>query len=171
MQSANIRTHVVNAIRLHYDAIMEMTGVMSDDAPAQPRESNAADAAGVAVSIACGIHCILTPILLLALPSLGEAFHAPIVHRVIAVLVTGIAAYALWRGYRRHGHALPVIIGSVGVLTIWSALFIPHEAHDHDHFHLPMGTIVTILGSLLLITGHILNIKNCRAGCCHNHAA
>ena len=134
-------------------------------------EANTADAAGVALSIACGIHCLLTPILLLSLPSLGEAFHNPIVHRVIAIGVTSVAAFALWRGYRRHKHLLPLAIGAAGVLMIWGALAIPHATHDHDHFHLPAGTFVTMIGSLLMITGHILNIRNCRTGCCHNHAA
>jgi hypothetical protein len=134
-------------------------------APA-PVAGNVADAAGVALSIACGVHCLLTPILLIALPALGEAFHRPIVHRVIAIGVTVIAAYALWRGYRRHGHLLPMALGFAGVLTIWAAAFLPHHAHAHDHFHLPAGTIVTMLGSLMLITGHLLNIRTCRAGCC-----
>ncbi len=142
---------------------------MSEQPNARP-ESNPADAAGVALSIACGIHCLLTPILLLALPSVGEAFHNPMVHRLIAMGVTSIAAFALWRGYRRHKHLLPLIIGAAGVLMIWGALFVPHQTHDHDHFHLPAGTIMTIIGSALMITGHIINIRNCRTGCCHNHA-
>lgn len=121
-----------------------------------------ADAAGVAVSLACGIHCLLTPILLLALPTLGEAFHRPIVHRLIAVAVTAIAAWALWRGYRRHGHRLPLAIGMTGLAAVWAALFMPHEAHDHDHFHLPTGTIITMVGSAMLIAGHLLNIRACR---------
>jgi hypothetical protein len=139
--------------------------------PQNAGAASTADKAGVALSIACGVHCMLTPVLLLALPSLGEAFHNPIIHKLIALGVTGIASFALWRGYRRHGHLLPLVLGSVGVLTVWAALAIPHEAHDHDHFHLPMGTIVTMIGSAFLIAGHLLNIRNCRAGCCHNHAA
>lgn len=127
-----------------------------------PVTGASADAAGVAVSLACGIHCLLTPILLLVLPSLGEAFHHPFVHRAIAVVVTGIAAWALWRGYRRHGHRLPLTAGLIGLTAIWAALFLPHEAHAHEHFHLPVGTVVTMFGSLLLITGHLLNIRACR---------
>lgn len=143
------------------------------DAPAveAPSGGNGADAAGVAVSLACGIHCLLTPILLLFLPTLGEAFHRPIVHRVIAVAVTAIAAWALWRGYRRHGHVTPLVFGLVGLSAIWSALFMPHDAHAHEHFHIPAGTLITMFGSALLIVGHVLNIRNCRAGCCHNHVA
>lgn len=133
------------------------------------RETSTADAAGVALSLACGVHCLLTPILLLVLPSLGEAFHNPIVHKGIAIGVTAVAAFALWRGYRRHRHALPLVLGTIGVLTVWGALAIPHETHDHDHFHLPAGTIVTLIGSGFLIAGHLLNIRNCRVGCCHNH--
>ncbi|HRK31299.1 MAG TPA: MerC domain-containing protein [Tepidisphaeraceae bacterium] len=136
-----------------------------------PTETSTADKAGVALSVACGVHCLLTPVLLLALPAVGEAFHNPIIHKLIALGVTGIASYALWRGYRRHGHLLPLIIGSVGVIAVWAALAVPHETHDHDHFHLPLGTIITMAGSALLITGHILNIRNCRAGCCHHHGA
>jgi hypothetical protein len=132
--------------------------------------SRSADAAGVAVSLACGVHCLLTPILLVFLPSLGEAFHTPIVHQSIAVVVTGIAAWALYRGYRRHRHVAPLVLGLIGLLAIWAALFVPHEAHDHDHFHLPVGTIVTMLGSALLIVGHILNIRACRCTHCATHA-
>lgn len=134
------------------------------------RHASPADAAGVTLSLVCGIHCLLTPILLLFLPAIGEAFHAPIVHQVIAVAVTGIAAFALWRGYRRHHHMVPLILGAIGILIVWSALFLPHEAHDHDHFHLPTGTIVTMIGSVMLITGHLINIRDCRRACCGEHA-
>jgi hypothetical protein len=130
-----------------------------------------ADQAGVIVSIACGIHCLLTPILLLALPALGEAFHNPLIHRAIAVAVLGIAAFALYRGYRRHHHVSPLVFGLAGVAAVWAALFVPHAAHDHDHFRLPIGTIVTMLGSALLITGHVLNIRagRCTKCACHAH--
>lgn len=141
----------------------------ADDAvtrAARPAEDagNAADAAGVAVSLACGIHCLLTPILLLFLPTLGEAFHRPVVHRTIALAVTAIAAWALWRGYRRHGHATPLAFGLAGLAAVWTALLLPHDAHAHEHFHIPAGTLITMLGSVLLITGHVLNIRACR--CC-----
>lgn len=142
-----------------------LDGSQSSPAPVAPTAGAAADAAGVAVSLACGIHCLLTPVLLLFLPALGEAFHAPIVHRVIAVAVTAIAAWALWRGFRRHHHVAPLVIGSIGLLAIWTALFMPHEAHAHDHFHLPTGTIVTMIGSLMLITAHLLNIRAARCRC------
>src|SRR5262245_4353707 len=116
-----------------------------------PRLTSPADAAGVTLSLLCGIHCLLTPILLLFLPALGEAFHQPIVHQAIAVGVTGIAAFALWRGYRRHHRPLPLIIGSIGVLTVWyAALFIPHDVHAHEHFKVPLGTVVTMIGSAML---------------------
>ena len=131
--------------------------------------SSAADGAGVVLSVACGIHCLLTPILLLALPSLGEAFHNPLVHKLIAVGVTIIAVPTLWRGYTRHRNVLPLILGFLGMLAVWSALLIPHDAKAHERFHLPAGTIITIIGSVLLISGHVLNIRNCRSGCCHRH--
>jgi hypothetical protein len=130
-----------------------------------------ADAAGVFVSLACGIHCLLTPVLLVALPSLGEAFHQPIVHRVIAVMVTAIAAWALWRGFRRHHHRAPLVFGLIGLGLVWSALFLPHDAHAHEDFHLPTGTIITMIGSALLVTGHVLNVRasRCTRCACHAH--
>ncbi|MCS7032967.1 MAG: MerC domain-containing protein [Phycisphaerae bacterium] len=133
------------------------------------RDSSAVDAAGVAVSLACGIHCILTPVLLLMLPTLGEAFHSPIVHRVLAVVVTAVASFALYRGYRRHGHWLPITMGSAGGILVWTAVFLPHAAADHEQFQLPLGSILTMIGSALLISSHVINLRNCRSGCCHRH--
>ena len=62
----------------------ESSNIRPTDYTVSTLRANTADTAGVALSIACGIHCLLTPILLLSLPNLGEAFHTPIVHRVIA---------------------------------------------------------------------------------------
>ncbi len=85
--------------------------------PARPSlRSRAADLIGVGLSLACLVHCLALPLLLLAAPalsawlSLPESFHA-----VILLLAAPAAALALADGRRHHGHRYPVAAALVGL--------------------------------------------------------
>jgi hypothetical protein len=119
------------------------------------------DRCGVTVSGLCGIHCVALVALAVFQPIAtwggqhGAFFHALEISLILAA--TGLAAIALVSGYRHHGHAKPVSIGVVGLLTLWAV----STTALHDYAYAPL---FTALGGLMLVVAHKWNIK-CR--CAH----
>ncbi|MCC2977093.1 MerC domain-containing protein [Sphingomonas sp. PL-96] len=107
------------------------------------------DTAAIAGSVLCAIHCLLLPLVLAATPILsrwldfGEGFH-------LGVLLFAVptSAVALIGGWRRHAAASPLALGTLGLLLMMSALRMPDPADE---------TLLTVLGSGLLASAHLLN--------------
>lgn len=126
------------------------------------------DKFGIFLSSLCAVHCLLTPFLVLAIPWLAEKFENPWVHIVLALFVVPVGLYALWSGYRHHRRKYILVLGLIGLALVTSAtLELPfsfdiglhaHDEHAHDFTH----EIVTIVGSLFLLSAHILNLRSCR---------
>ena len=85
------------------------------------------DRYAIALSLLCGVHCFLTPILLLAMPTLGRAFGDARVHWGMALLVLPLATWAIGRGYRRHRRTVVPVLGAVGAVLVVGGLFV-HSA-------------------------------------------
>lgn len=124
-------------------------------------KTDAWDKLGIFLSGLCAIHCLLTPILLIALPVFGEMFESEWVHGLMAVFILPIGLYAFWSGYKHHRQTKVFALGVAGLLFIVSELVLPHEIiHDVGHH------VFTVIGSTLLITAHYLNRRACL---CHRH--
>lgn len=119
------------------------------------------DKMGIFLSGVCTIHCLVTPLLALALPALGEAFEAEWVHILMALFILPVGLFAFWSGYKHHKQMRVLGLGIAGLAVIVAALLLPHEIVDQVGHHTP-----TIIGSMLLITAHILNRRACL---CHQH--
>ena len=119
-----------------------------------------ADRLGIIASAVCFVHCILTPIVLSLsavwahyLPS-EERFH-----RVFAVLVASIGCFAVINGYRRHRRSRVLVLMSAGLSLIFSGAFLGNHLRSHHS-----EIVVTMMGSSLLISAHLMNhtfCKNC----------
>jgi uncharacterized membrane protein YfcA len=116
------------------------------------------DRLGIWASVACAIHCLLTPLLLSfsavfvrLLPG-EEAFH-----RKLAVIVASTAALALFYGFRKHRRVRVLLLMGAGLSLIIGTAWWGHLFPNH---WLEVG--VTICGSLLLITAHRLNHTFCK---------
>src|SRR5690606_21471486 len=119
------------------------------------------DRFGIFLSSVCAVHCLLTPLLVLSLPFLGEIFEHQGVHVGLAFFVIPVASYAFVSGYKHHRHKLVLLMGLFAAFLVGAASLMPHswvEYHDLD--------VVTILGSVLLLVSHILNRRACL---CHIH--
>lgn len=119
------------------------------------------DNIGILISSLCAIHCLVTPILILTLPVLGNAFEEEWVHLVMALFVVPIGVFAFWSGYKHHKKIKVFSLGVAGLLLVGGASLAPHswvEFFGHD--------LVTIFGSSFLITAHVLNRRACL---CHRH--
>ncbi|MDE0821371.1 MAG: MerC domain-containing protein [Opitutales bacterium] len=124
---------------------------------------------GIAMSLAgvCGIHCLLTPLLLIAFPIIGssffmnEAFH---MWMLIAVLPT--TGLAIFLGCRRHKD-FPVILLSIGGFILLCIAILNH-GHTHNHGNhaghgwISRESLLTSLGGIVMVSAHIRNFRLCR---------
>ena len=80
---------------------------------------------GVLASVLCAIHCAVTPLLLLILPSFGRVWTHPASHWGMALLVIPVAATMVLRGFFRHRRKWVVVCGSLGILLVLAGAALP----------------------------------------------
>ena len=165
-----------------------------------PARGRWADWAGMIASIGCAIHCAAMPLVLAYLPTLGLGWLASEgFHKWMAVVCFGLAASAFVPGWRKHRSFMPAIWGGLGLLLLTTAAFgledgccsscassddlVASRAVD-DECACCQGSesssasvrvasvtpLVTPLGGILLVIGHIVNHrKSCQCqgdSCC-----
>ncbi len=113
------------------------------------------DYLGIGASILCLIHCLALPVLALAgmvMPGEDEVFH-----RFLLVVVCPVAIVAFGYAGRKNGTLTPMAVGVAGIILV----LIGSLAHDFlSDFAVHTATTT---GSLLLISGHAMNLRNpCR---------
>ena len=120
------------------------------------------DRASIGLSVICVLHCFATPILLafapslLALPVADEKFHA-----VLIFLILPASLVALTLGCRRHGDMSVVYWGCGGLVVLLGTLVLGHDLLGDAG-----EKIMTVFGSGLVVIGHTLNLRACRASTC-----
>lgn len=107
------------------------------------------DEIAVACSGACMIHCLLTPIVIGfgAAGLLGEWLASEWIHKLMLVPVVLLALLSLPSSYKKHKKYWPLLLGSLGVLTMVCAILGPES----------METWISISGGMLLIAAHLWN--------------
>ena len=125
-----------------------------------PRRPNRAlDLAPILASAACLVHCLLMPLLLALLPAASRLFALPEDFHLFAfVFAVPASAVAMGAGYRHHGLAHPALFGGLG-LVLLAAGMLAHE-------RLLLETGLTVGGSLILATAHVLNWRLRLAAAC-----
>ena len=113
--------------------------------------------AGIFLSGACALHCLLSILLVSGLGLGGELFFAPDIHRVGLVLATLIAGVAIGWGALRHRMAAPFVIAMTGLTFMGGALAVPHGVKE---------AVLTIIGVALVSLGHILNLRHAHTTAC-----
>ncbi len=107
------------------------------------------DAVGTTFSLLCLVHCLLLPWLALLLPVawlLDES-----VHLWLLFLLVPSAAVAALRGLILHGRFTPAaLLGAGSTLVSLACLEAASEFTE---------VALTVAGSLLLITGHLVNSR------------
>ena len=121
------------------------------------------DRLGIGVSAFCLLQCLALPILLVAAPTLSagllshEAFH--VVLLAVIVPVSGVA-YTL--GYLKHRNPRIWVPAALGLAFLVLAVWL-----EHEHALPALGVAaVTSIGGILLIIGHVLNLKSRGTGGC-----
>ena len=109
------------------------------------------DRVGVLLSGLCAVHCVLSIVLVSVLGLGGQALLAPAIHEVGLALAILVGAVTLGIGVRRHGQAGPLVLGSIGVALMATALLVPHGVRE---------ALLTIAGVALVATAHIRNLRH-----------
>jgi len=123
----------------------------SVDPPMSAEKHEGWDRLGQGLSAACLLHCLATPLLLGALPSLGLLMHSEVIHLSLAAVIVLVSVWAFGRGFLRHRRPLAPILGAVGVVSLLvAALVIEPQSQA-------LGTAGTVVASIVLVVAHTVN--------------
>lgn len=116
------------------------------------------DVVGAWLSILCMIHCLLPLMLVSFGASVGahhvaESMHNEWMHFVLLLPIILLLAFSLPKAYKNHGSKTPAVLAIVGVVTLITAVTVASS----------IETPVTILGSMLVISSHLMNRRTLRA--------
>lgn len=118
------------------------------------------DIAGIFLSVTCAIHCAAIPVLTSSAPIIASYFQSSWVHVGLILFVLPIAGYSFYKTYQKSGNRLPLVLGLIGITTLFAGMFMHEHFFNHNHAHLHSEEIfVNIIGSTFLVLAHIINIK------------
>lgn len=110
------------------------------------------DRLGMFFSGLCFVHCLATPLLLIFLGT--NAFvgllETPLVHRLLLLPVLTMAIFQGYNAWKNPQAKLSRILLTVGCVPIVLAQF----------FHGLPEILLTVVGSLTLISGHFFHLKH-----------
>jgi len=90
------------------------------------------------MAVVCGIHCLVTPVLLVALPILATTFWVDAnFHLWMLFLVLPTTSLAVWSGCRRHKDKWVFAAAFVGLTILTTSLLWERSAHVQAH--IPAG--------------------------------
>ncbi|UAJ12757.1 MerC domain-containing protein [Polymorphobacter megasporae] len=117
------------------------------------------DRGAVGLSMLCLVHCLAFPVVVLALPTMGEILPRQWwVHPVIFALAVPMATIALVRGWSDHRDRRPVLLGGLGLALLGLGL-LAAEASAAE-------VLLTVAGGMIVAAAHLLNWRLGR----HGHA-
>lgn len=120
------------------------------------------DRVAIGLSGVCAVHCLITPLALVALPVAagawlgGESFHL-----WLLLLILPLSTTALTLGCRRHKDMAVMLLGIAGMALLVLAVLLPVEWLGENG-----ERALTLAGSAALIAGHVRNFRMCRASAC-----
>lgn len=116
------------------------------------------DRLAIGISVLCILHCLLTPLALLVLPSLGASFfEGETLHLWLVYLVIPSSLFALGIGCKQHRS---IAVGTMG-LTGLSLLALGVAAEPLGLHHNWEPTL-TVAGATFIAFAHIYNFRLCR---------
>jgi hypothetical protein len=124
------------------------------------------DLAGIGASALCVAHCLATPLLVVALPTVA-ALEAQ-THAVFALTILGIGLLAFCPGMRLHRRWQVVGAALLGFALISLGVVAPEGVLSE-----PLEEALTVLGGATLILAHLRNAYLCRVCrvCCERGCA
>ena len=123
------------------------------------------DRLAMSLSFACILHCLFMPAFLITSVTFASIqFSDELLHYSILFLAIPISLYALLSGKRHHNNNLIFIIGISGLTVLFLALFF-----EGNFYGFSLETLLTIIGSTIVISAHYKNYQTCQRLDCNCH--
>lgn len=127
--------------------------------PELPLSNRWLDRLGIGLSVACWVHCIVLPIIVVASPALsGLLFADSEFHVWLLALILPTAVLAFVLGWFRHRNIKILLLGGAGLGLITLASLQGIWA-GHGVLNETMEKVLTSIGGLLLALGHFRNLR------------
>jgi hypothetical protein len=126
------------------------------------------DKFGIWASVLCSIHCFLVPVIAIFFPFLEGVFGHTFFHAFAAIFIVPLGLFAFIHGYRHHHSKQIFLLGLAGLCTILAGLQFHEHQLQHSHFHISLENVITVIGSTLLVTAHLMNLKKLKGHCQHS---
>ena len=115
------------------------------------------DRLGISCAVLCIIHCLLPAILVAFSPSYAQILGNEIIHFAVLAIVVPVIFFSFFKGSKGAGSFTKTQWLALVGLT---ALLIPVVVEIILHAHIEwFETTFTIVGSILLIVAHLMNMK------------
>ena len=154
-----------------------------------PRRHGWLDHLAIGMAAVCAIHCLLTPILIIALPIIATSFfvHQDF-HLWMIFLVLPTTIYAVFMGCRNHKDRAVLALSAIGLSVLLFALVQERGGYSREEGFavsstdcetcardisaelVPMraGVWLNAIGGIFLASAHVRNFRLCRkSNCCH----
>ncbi|KPF87892.1 MULTISPECIES: MerC domain-containing protein [unclassified Novosphingobium] len=112
------------------------------------------DRLGVLISGLCMVHCVAGLFLIGVLGLGGGVLLNPAIHRFGLVAAFLVGMVTIGAGALKHGHRLPLALGTTGLALMAAAIVSDHGTGE---------ALLTICGVVLVASAHIVNLR--RSGC------
>ncbi len=109
------------------------------------------DHVAIALSSLCLIHCLLLPVVIVALPLIAQ-FAQTHFHVQMLIVVVPVSMIAFVLAYRRHGNKAIIGWGIAGIVIMFVGGTIAHT-----NYGILADTLLTMAGAIILATSHYLN--------------
>jgi hypothetical protein len=122
------------------------------------------DKFAMSFSAMCMIHCLFAPsLIILSYSSLALTVESELIHKAILLLTIPVSIFAISLGYKNHSNNSIIYTGIAGLIILISALLIGESIGENAEL------ILTIIGSLMVITCHYRNYRICKKINCDCH--
>ena len=122
------------------------------------------DKFAMSFSAICMIHCLFAPsLIILSYSSLALTVESELIHKAILLLTIPVSIFAISLGYKNHSNNSIIYTGIAGLTILISALLVGASIGENAEL------ILTILGSLMVITCHYRNYNVCKKLNCDCH--
>tara|TARA_B100000886_G_scaffold332824_1_gene285990 strand:+ start:263 stop:661 length:399 start_codon:yes stop_codon:yes gene_type:complete len=123
------------------------------------------DRLAMTLSFACILHCLFMPAFLVSsLTFASIQFSDELLHYSILFFAIPVSLFALLSGKKNHNNNLIFIVGILGLTTLFLAIF-----SEGNFYGVPLETLLTIIGSIIVITAHYKNYQICQRLDCDCH--
>lgn len=116
------------------------------------------DKMAISLSLLCAIHCLVTPLAAVMLPSIAAlSLDDEVYHVWMLIAVLPLSAYALTMGCTKHKRYRLLLIGSAGLLLLGVAAFLAHDLLGRA-----WEILLTLVGAGIIALGHFFNFRLCQ---------